>query len=122
MIIGKRFKFDAAHFLPDHPTCGQVHGHTWTVDVELEGRLNDQGMVFDFGQLKEIMDHILRNFDHCNLNDFINHPTCEIIATYLGTSLRTRLEKIPFVSIPLDVKVYSVKVKEGEGGYAIYRP
>jgi len=116
MIIGKRFHFDAAHFLPGHPTCGKMHGHTWTVDVELEGPLDDQGMVFDFGRLKEMMDRILKNYDHCNLNDFTNRPTCEIIATHIGTSLK---EKLDFFST---VSLCSVKVQEGVGGYAIYKP
>lgn len=122
MIIGKRFHFDAAHHLPGHPTCGQIHGHTWTVDVELEGPLDDQCMVFDFGRLKEMMNHILENFDHTDLNELINHPTCEIIATYIGSSLKTRLEAInPGIS-DLKAKLHLIKVQEGDGGYAIYKP
>ena len=115
MIIGKQFHFDAAHYLPGHPTCGKVHGHTWTVDIELEGPLNDQSMVFDFGKLKEIMNHILKDFDHCNLNDFINYPTCEVIASHLGTISKNYLQW-------KEVRLHSVKVQEGTGGYAIYKP
>ena len=117
MIIGKRFKFDAAHYLPDHPTCGQLHGHTWTVDVELEGRLDENCIVFDFGKLKEMMNNILKNFDHHNLNDFLGRPTCEIIATYIGTSLKTHLEEM----VPKSAKFYSIKVQEGDGGWVVYR-
>ena len=113
MIVGKQFHFDAAHFLPGHPTCGKIHGHTWRVDVELQGPLGLEGMVFDFARLKEVMDRILRNYDHSNLNDFTDRPTCEIIATQIGTSLRFRL---------IGAELYSVKVQEGFGGYAIYKP
>ena len=34
-----------------HPTRGVV-GESWIVDVELVGDLNDEGMVFDFGHVK----------------------------------------------------------------------
>ena len=113
MIVGKQFHFDAAHFLPDHPTCGKIHGHTWRVDVELQGPLGLEGMVFDFARLKEVMNRILRNYDHSNLNDSIPRPTCEIIAMLIGTSLKTEL---------VGVRLHLVKVQEGFGGYAIYRP
>ena len=37
MIIGKTFTFEAAHWLPHHPgKCWKLHGHTWTVEVELK--------------------------------------------------------------------------------------
>jgi len=113
MIVGKQFHFDAAHFLPGHPTCGKIHGHTWRVDVELQGPLNSEGMVFDFAKLKEAVDQILKDYDHSNLNDSFGRPTCEIIATLIGTSLKAEL---------VGVGLYSVKVQEGFGGYAIYKP
>ena len=113
IIVGKQFHFDAAHFLPGHPTCGKIHGHTWTVDVELQGPLGPEGMVFDFARLKEVMDQVLKNYDHSNLNDFVTRPTCEIIAILIGNFLKAKL---------VGVELYSVKVQEGFGGYAIYRP
>ena len=37
MIIGKTFTFEAAHWLPGHTgKCNALHGHTWTVEVELK--------------------------------------------------------------------------------------
>lgn len=37
-----------------HPTRGIV-GETWIVDIELYGELDDQGMLFDFGDVKKSM-------------------------------------------------------------------
>ncbi|WP_108125515.1 6-pyruvoyl trahydropterin synthase family protein [Saccharospirillum mangrovi] len=41
-----------------HPHRGVV-GESWIVDVELEGDLNDEGMVFDFGHVKKLLKQAL---------------------------------------------------------------
>lgn len=47
-----------------HPSRGVV-GESWIVDVELEGELNDEGMVFDFGHVKKLLKQALDNgMDH----------------------------------------------------------
>ena len=37
MRLGITEYIDCAHFLPGHPKCGQVHGHTYKVEVVIEG-------------------------------------------------------------------------------------
>ena len=37
MKLGITEFIDCAHFLPGHPKCGQVHGHTYKVEVIIEG-------------------------------------------------------------------------------------
>ena len=39
MILGVSETFDSAHFLPNHPKCGRIHGHTYKVEIEVEGEL-----------------------------------------------------------------------------------
>ncbi|MCH8530571.1 MAG: 6-carboxytetrahydropterin synthase [Saccharospirillum sp.] len=47
-----------------HPVRGIV-GESWIVDVELEGDLNDEGMVFDFGHVKKLLKAALdEGMDH----------------------------------------------------------
>lgn len=47
-----------------HPSRGVV-GESWIVDVELEGDLNDEGMVFDFGHVKKLLKQALDSgMDH----------------------------------------------------------
>ncbi|GGX60622.1 6-carboxytetrahydropterin synthase [Saccharospirillum salsuginis] len=47
-----------------HPKRGVV-GESWIVDVELDGDLNDEGMVFDFGHVKKLLKQALDSgMDH----------------------------------------------------------
>ncbi|MFA4719957.1 6-pyruvoyl trahydropterin synthase family protein [Pyrococcus kukulkanii] len=56
--------FDSSHFLelPYESKCLRIHGHTYRVEVEIEGELNENGMIFDFNHLSELaklLDHRL---------------------------------------------------------------
>ena len=31
ILVGKQATFSAAHYLPDHPKCGCIHGHTYFI-------------------------------------------------------------------------------------------
>ena len=53
---------DAAHFIPGHPKCGRLHGHTYQVEVKLVGILEHQPYLIDYGDIKNIvhaLDHRL---------------------------------------------------------------
>lgn len=113
MIIGKELKFEAAQFLPGHPKCGKMHGHTYKVTVEVEGNINNEGMVMDLHDLSELVRDVIGVYDHDCMNNFISVPTCENIVEALWASLERILEDT------FGVKLSLVKVQEGEGGYAI---
>jgi len=54
--------FDSSHLLslPYESKCLRLHGHTYRVDVEVEGELNKDGMIFDFNHLSnlvKLLDH-----------------------------------------------------------------
>lgn len=112
MVIGKTFKFEAAHHLPGHKKCGRKHGHTYKVTVEVEGSIqNDTGMVMDLNHLGQLVNSIICNFDHDDLNSIFQIPTCEIMAQAIYDMLR--------VHLPPGVDLCMVQLQEGEGGYAI---
>jgi len=82
MKLLKSFTFDAAHYLPNYDgKCKNVHGHTWKVEVVLNGVKDKKtGMVIDFNELKKIFEPVIIMYDHQNLNDFMDNPTAENIA------------------------------------------
>lgn len=74
MQVGKTFTFDAAHRLQNHNgKCRNLHGHTYRVDVTIFGATNeedgapDEGMVLDFGELKEWWKRDGEPFDHVTI-------------------------------------------------------
>ena len=64
MIIRKQFQFDAAHMLSQYEgKCANLHGHTYTGDVEINGPLQHDDMVLDFNKIKDCID----KYDHATL-------------------------------------------------------
>lgn len=105
MKVGRVFYFDASHHLPEYcGACERVHGHTYKLEVVVEGEIQDDGMVLDFGALKDIVsENVLNNLDHCNLNEVIKNPTAENIVEWIWKKLEA------------EVNLDSVKLWEGKG-------
>lgn len=118
----ERIPFNAIHFtLESGGECSNLHGHTYIVDVEVEGAVSEEdGMVLDFLVLKEIVKEVLSSWDHSiilperfrgkvriegpfNLKfKYIKYPhaTTEYIAKSICEELREKL------NLKLKVKVY----------------
>ena len=97
MSVCKTFTFDAAHYLPGHPgKCSNMHGHTWTLEVEVTGEKNvGTGMVTDFAELKDLVDKtIIDRLDHTLLNVIIPNPTCEEIVIWISNQLFINLQSV----------------------------
>lgn len=80
--VTREFSFEAAHFLTKyHGKCEHLHGHSYRLWVTIEGEVQANGMLLDFGFLKKIVkEQVLDRYDHRCLNDFIENPTAEVIA------------------------------------------
>lgn len=98
---------DSMHMLPGHRKCGVPHGHTYRIEVEVEGPVKD-GMVIDFDVLKSNLRETLKPYDHVDLNKTIPYPSCENISTEI---LRKLKERFPGYRM-------AVRVWEGEGKWA----
>ena len=107
MRLGITEFVDCAHHLPGHPKCGPLHGHTYKVEVIIEGQNRPGGMILDFTDLKTQTRDVLARYDHKNWNDFLEFPSVENICELLASELRHR---IPF---PIVIRVW-----EGNGKWA----
>ncbi|MFZ7135266.1 6-carboxytetrahydropterin synthase QueD [Avibacterium avium] len=73
--VSKEFSFDMAHLLDGHDgKCQNLHGHTYKLQVEVQGELHasgaKKGMVMDFSDLKQIVkEQILTPMDHAFIYD-----------------------------------------------------
>ncbi len=63
--IHANLRFSAAHMIPEHESCGVIHGHSYIVDVVVEGeRSGEFGFVVDFKEVKEIVRELCKKMDH----------------------------------------------------------
>ena len=90
MIIFKEFTFDSAHQLPWHDgKCFNLHGHTYKLQVGFRGNPDPNGILMDFGKVKEIVNAlIIEKYDHQLLNNHFVNPTAELMARQFLSSLK----------------------------------
>lgn len=110
-IIYKEFRFEAAHTLPHHDgKCRRLHGHSWVGRVYVKGNElivegSKQGMIMDYGDIKQYLQPLLDNYlDHYYLNETtgLENPTSEAIAKWV-------FEKLEAVGLP---GLYAVEIRE----------
>jgi 6-pyruvoyltetrahydropterin/6-carboxytetrahydropterin synthase len=128
----RRLTFEAGHRLLNHRgKCSSGHGHSYKAEITVEADLDDQGMVIDFGAIKEYIGHWLdNNWDHTMIlydkdNHFIEamrklnlpvyvmpcNPTAENMAQYLLRISESILDGTRFT-------VQKIKLWETENCYA----
>lgn len=111
--------FAAAHFLKNyHGKCERLHGHNYKVRVYVSGsKLDEGGMLLDFGLLKGALKEVLDPLDHSSLNDHpafaSGNPSAELIAQYIYSCLAPRFP---------EVRLDRVEVFETEKNLAAYLP
>jgi 6-pyruvoyltetrahydropterin/6-carboxytetrahydropterin synthase len=113
--------FAAAHQLAMvAKKCENLHGHNWKVEVYVTGeKLNNAGVVMDFGEIKRHLSEIITSLDHKFLNELVffqdGNPSSENIAKHIAIAMQ---EKITAPS----VRVSRVTTWESEDASASYMP
>jgi 6-pyruvoyltetrahydropterin/6-carboxytetrahydropterin synthase len=111
--LGLLSEFDAAHHLPGYQgKCARVHGHTYKVEIMVEGPVGDDGFVMDFYQVKKYLNSALEEMDHKDLNYILPNPTAELIADRLFKRLKEDLKGTV-------VSLVSLKLWEGKNKWAM---
>jgi len=111
--------FSGAHRLRYlHGKCEELHGHNWKVEVSIvSNRLGKEGVVIDFGVLKQKLVKILKFLDHTYLNDLPYfsgfEPSSENIAKYIFDRLKPEIKGYP-------TTLKKVTAWESETAFATY--
>ena len=136
--VTKRFHFEMAHTLYEYDgLCRNIHGHSYNLEVTLIGEPRNEpkhpkdGMVLDFGEIKEIVKtQVINRFDHALMvNQLVPakqlellkqtneriiivgfQPTSENMVTYISEILQQHL--------PTGVSIFSIKLYETATSFA----
>lgn len=108
-ILGKEFRFEAAHRLPHHDgKCARLHGHSWKGVIYVKGTVlathgPKSGMVMDYADIKQALKPLLDNFlDHHYLNETtdLENPTSEALAEWIFNQLEQN--GLPVFAVRID--------------------
>lgn len=132
MQATKQFKFEAAHRLVSSYSkkCQSIHGHSYLCRVTLEEpNLNEDGMVMDFGEVKEKLIHLFDAWDH-SLMLWSKDPLCKIMVAgneivpqrMIFVDYNPTAENMAFhvyrACVELDLPVATVEIQETATGWA----
>ncbi|MCK5612627.1 6-carboxytetrahydropterin synthase [Candidatus Pacearchaeota archaeon] len=67
--VKKLFRIPIGHRLKKHTgRCHNIHGHNLKIEVQLKSAmLNNNDMVIDFSNFKDIVNNVLDRFDHSTI-------------------------------------------------------
>ena len=82
--------FQCAHHLPKMPDghkCRRVHGHTYKLTITCRGNLEPDGLIFDNALVDEVLQVVVAQLDHRNLNELdlpiSDNPTAERMVCWI---------------------------------------
>jgi len=58
------FKWSAAHLLPGHFKCSRMHGHNYSMDLEISSDNLTNGFIVDFVKVKHDIRNVIEKYDH----------------------------------------------------------
>ena len=102
--IWRRYRFEAAHKLPNVPEghqCGRMHGHGFEVILHANQALGQDDMGVDYDHLDECWAPIHEQLDLACLNDLpgLENPTSEVIASWIWDRLKPILHELSWVTV-----------------------
>ncbi len=110
LYVSRKYSFEAAHALRSyHGEPEPLHGHTWQLEITLEGAPDEEGMVWDFLAMDKVVgERILQRVNYTNLNDLLEQSTAENLALWAWSQLE-------------DLPLHEIRVWETANGWVTYR-
>jgi 6-pyruvoyltetrahydropterin/6-carboxytetrahydropterin synthase len=103
--LRKSFRFEAAHRLPFAPEghrCRQIHGHSYAVEVCVEGAVDPaRQWLVDYGDILAACMPVKERLDHHLLNDVpgLEAGTAEALSVFIWNAIRDRLPGLKEVTV-----------------------
>ena len=101
-LIKARESFSAAHHLVGYQgKCARQHGHNWQVELACQvSNLDGVGIGVDFGIIKCVLQGIINQLDHFDLNEQVPvNPTAELLAQWVYQQAQPKLSTLVAVSV-----------------------
>jgi len=108
MVVSYRFGFDAAHHFenfPDGHAYRGVHGHSFQVEIALEGEPDPAtGFVADLGEVERACAGVRQALDHRMLNEIegLSRPSLENLCVFVWRALAPRFAGLARVTVRRD--------------------
>lgn len=124
--ISRRIEWDMGHRIPNHESlCRNPHGHRYVAEIVIKGPVIDtasspkQGMVEDFGLLKELLqERILSKLDH-GFMVFKEDPFAGALAQFERNHGRINIIEVEFVPTAENIAAYIFKRMQNSGGFEV---
>jgi 6-pyruvoyltetrahydropterin/6-carboxytetrahydropterin synthase len=106
--IWRRFRFEAAHKLPNVPAghpCGKMHGHGFEVILHANQNLQSSHLNTDMGisfeQIDSYWEALNELLDYTCLNDIqgLENPTSEVLAHWIWQKLKPNFSELSWVTV-----------------------
>lgn len=114
--------FASGHYLRGYRgKCEKPHGHNYKVRITLAGETLDEiGLLYDFRDLKQVMNEVIDRLDHQMVNEIAPfdtlNPSAENMARYFYQEMQTRVRQ----NSNGRVRVKTVKLWETDTTTATY--
>lgn len=102
--IWRRYRFEAAHQLPNVPEghqCGRMHGHGFEVILHLSQSIDSLDMGFDYEDIDRCWAEVNNELHYSCLNDIpgLENPTSEMLSQWLWLRLKPILPLLSWVTV-----------------------
>jgi 6-pyruvoyltetrahydropterin/6-carboxytetrahydropterin synthase len=103
--LTREFHFDAAQALtvfPEGHKCRQLHGHSFTLQVSVEGEVDSKtGLLFDHAQIKAAVQPLVDQLDHRYLNEIegLENPTIEVMCKWFWDRVKPALPALSEIKL-----------------------